>query len=65
MPAEEFLNGCMRLRGTARSKDLTLMMFEHKRFQRKMSKQNRTLEKKLDSIGACVGGVGLAMGDIL
>ena len=47
VPAEDFLSGCMRLRGSARSLDLSLMMHENMLFQKKSTKHFKLMEKRL------------------
>ena len=47
VPAEEFLGGCMRLRGNARSLDLSLMMHENMCFQKKSKKHFKLMDRKL------------------
>lgn len=51
--AEDFLSGCMALRGSARSLDLRIVRYESKRFQRKVERHGRAVERHLANLNAC------------
>jgi hypothetical protein len=48
--ADEFLNGCMRCSGSARSLDLRQLTHEYRKNTRKSMAMHKSLEKKLDKI---------------
>mmetsp|Transcript_83262 Transcript_83262/g.129952 ORF Transcript_83262/g.129952 Transcript_83262/m.129952 type:complete len:151 (+) Transcript_83262:493-945(+) len=50
LEADEFLGGCMRLRGNARAMDLELMAYEHRRFQKKISSHAKIVQARLDEL---------------
>merc|ERR1740130_2653197 len=55
--AEEFLSGCLRLRGPAKALDLALLMHEVRRLVTKMQEQKHFLERQI-SVGLKSGPVG-------
>ena len=52
VPADEFLNGLLSLRGNARALELSLMKSDFRRFQKKFDSHRRIVEKKLETIAA-------------
>jgi len=51
---DEFVNGCLRLHGYAKSIDLATLMFEYKRWCGMWSEHAYRLEKSLDILVAYV-----------
>jgi len=47
---EEFLNGCLRLRGNAKAIDLVTVMIESRKLSKRWAKHARTVEEDLHSV---------------
>lgn len=48
--SEEFLNGCLRLRGPAKSIDLVTVMYEHRRHSRRLERNIMRMDKYLRGV---------------
>merc|ERR1719364_90285 len=55
--AEEFLSGCLRLRGPAKALDLALLMHEVRRMVSRIQEQKKLLQKQLSRLRVGEHGV--------